>query len=809
VARIINTATDIDKLIGISSYHAYNALDSCVTREVFDKIAAKLDNQHTNSTYRDARALQAPVLSMTQTGCLVDQKTRGELLAKYQADGDFLTKQLKQLLFGYIDASIEFGFLPETERAKFADFNWRSGDQLKHFFYDILNMPAVLNDKGNPSVDRDALERLVRYPVATPYCKILMQLRDIGKAITDLTKDLDADGRFRASFNIAGTTTGRFSSYKSAFDTGSNAQNQDPLLRKMFCSDKGKKLAYVDLEQAEARLVGAILFNLFGDSKYLDACEGGDTHTNVAKMVWPDIIKSKADAEQPFYRNFSYRFICKRLGFGCLTPDHEVLTRNGWVPITEKPEEIMCWSPLKSFFDRPSDWFDFEYKGDMVDVEGTAISLSMTGNHRVFYTTDKKGGHTQACARDLPKSARIPLGSQYIGGKTAISSELARIIAAIQCDGYAQSGITYRFTLKKARKVARLKMLADNLGIKFSDFSQRNTYAIELGHNVPKYAGAYLLDWPSDALKAYIDEHKFWDGHQAETSTSISSVNFEHIEWLQTIGRLVGIGGNIQKPHKTGFSDNDCWPLQQNHRQFAHLSACETSQYFTQTRVLCPSVPSSAFYIRRNGKISVTGNSNYGGLAQTLSQETKIPRDVVGAFQNLYFETFPLLHEWHKRVACQVEDPGYIVSLMGRKRWFFGRADDDSTIREAIAYDPQESVAKILNIGLFNLWYKSYRGAGKLPLDFFFQVHDAVLLQYPEEQEAELLPQICSLIQTPITLRSARQFTIPAEAKIGWNWGDYDGHDNADGLVKWDRTCADGRTRSRPPSLSILDQQLR
>lgn len=49
------------------------------------------------------------------------------------------------------------------------------------------------------------------------------------------------------------------------------------------------RLTYIDLEQAESRVVGAICLRLFGDPSYLDACECGDVHSLVTSMNYPDL----------------------------------------------------------------------------------------------------------------------------------------------------------------------------------------------------------------------------------------------------------------------------------------------------------------------------------------------------------------------------------------------------------------------------------------------------------------------------------------------------------------------------------------
>jgi hypothetical protein len=69
-------------------------------------------------------------------------------------------------------------------------------------------------------------------------------------------------------------------------------------------------------------MVGYMCGLLFNDWRYLDACESGDLHTAVARMVWRDlpwtgdIRKDRKIAEQPFYRHHTYRDMCKRLGHG-------------------------------------------------------------------------------------------------------------------------------------------------------------------------------------------------------------------------------------------------------------------------------------------------------------------------------------------------------------------------------------------------------------------------------------------------------------------------------------------------------------
>jgi DNA polymerase-1 len=283
----------------------YNGLDCCVTAEVLEVLQPELDNQ-TNSTYAFSRALQGPVLEMRLRGIRIDLARRDEVVEEFTAKIDHLEANLQRIV------GESFGLW---------DFNWRSNPDLMELFYENIGIP-VIRKKGKPTVDRNALERMEAYLIARPLVAHIKAMRELGKKISMLKTEIDSDGRIRTSYNIGGTTTGRLSSSFSEFGTGTNLQNIEESLRSVFIADKGMKLGYFDAEQGESRCVGAIEWNLFNDGRYLDACESGDLHTSVAKLCWRDlpwtgdILADKEIAEAPYYRHYSRRFMCKKIGHG-------------------------------------------------------------------------------------------------------------------------------------------------------------------------------------------------------------------------------------------------------------------------------------------------------------------------------------------------------------------------------------------------------------------------------------------------------------------------------------------------------------
>lgn len=250
-------------------------------------------------------------------------------------------------------------------------FNPRSADQKKRLFYDFFghrentvsqaispNHPPPWNktrgitevltrgpDGYTPSTDRDTLEKIKAKYVgdprdaityAMPFLLLCLEAADLAKALDFLRCPLEK-GMFRSTFAGA-TETGRLSSRANSQGYGSNGQNVDPRLRTVFTVPMGYRLAALDYEQIESRIVGAICYRLFGAVNYLAATESGDLHSLACSMVWEDapwpkdftldwllkhgpfpkdLIKAaKAVAGKEFYRGKSMRDASKTLGHG-------------------------------------------------------------------------------------------------------------------------------------------------------------------------------------------------------------------------------------------------------------------------------------------------------------------------------------------------------------------------------------------------------------------------------------------------------------------------------------------------------------
>lgn len=307
----INTANMHPNLDAHTQHQVYNGLDCCLTFEIFEVLDRQLQQKnepYVSNIYSFERGMQAPALELMERGWKIDpvERENGQKLLRSRLDR--LRVCLDRMGFAIWDKGL----------------NANSPAQLKKFFYEVMGLPEQYNNnrgQKNVSTNREALEKLEAYFYAKPIINCILAIRETVKKLSVLETEISSDGRMRTSYNVAGTETGRWSSSSSADGSGTNLQNITPELRRMFVADRGYKLCYLDLEQAESRVVGLLVWRTCADATYLDACESGDLHTTVSKLVWPRLAwpGGKGDrelADAPFYRHFSYRDMAKRGGHG-------------------------------------------------------------------------------------------------------------------------------------------------------------------------------------------------------------------------------------------------------------------------------------------------------------------------------------------------------------------------------------------------------------------------------------------------------------------------------------------------------------
>lgn len=124
----------------------------------------------------------------------------------------------------------------------------------------------------------------------------------------------------------------------------------------------------------------------------------------------------------------------------------------------------------------------------------------------------------------------------------------------------------------------------------------------------------------------------------------------------------------------------------------------------------------------------------------------------------------PDLRRWQEGVREKVKSQRFLVSSFGRKRYFYGRLDDN-TYRAAIAFSPQNTVGELLQEAIQEIeddcpWIEN-----------LLNVHDEVVTQIEPNTIVESIQSIKKAMERKLVIHE-RELIIPCDFKAGPSWGD-------------------------------------
>lgn len=134
-------------------------------------------------------------------------------------------------------------------------------------------------------------------------------------------------------------------------------------------------------------------------------------------------------------------------------------------------------------------------------------------------------------------------------------------------------------------------------------------------------------------------------------------------------------------------------------------------------------------------------------------------------------EAIPGLKLWWAWVEKQLRQTRILRTCLGRRRIFFGRLDDQTTIRDAVAYEPQGIVGDVCN----EIFWKMDDFCRKQ--DFYtkpvLQVHDEVVIECEEKVwNGIAMVMQDTARQIELWICDDLPLIIPIDISIGPNWKD-------------------------------------
>lgn len=654
---------------------------------------------------------------------------------------------------------------------------WRSSEVKKKYLYETLGLPVQTQFKTKkPTVDKNALDKLYAKNRHIPELGVLKELNHYATLLSSFAgESLERQDVLHPSFNVHGTESGRLSS------SGPNIQNQPAGVRFMFVSryPAGRILSF-DFSGIENRIVAYLARDRkraswlvdpkFSEHKYLVS--------KFYDIPYDQVQKSK-DKNSPYD-------ICKHIVHGCLTPETEVLTPNGWVSIGAwTGEDIACFSNGHIFFESPMAYHKYDiYDQPLYTGRSRYLSCRVTADHKLVRYERQSKTYRDVLARDWEAKPHyvIPLNGIAEFGSDDTDYRLA---VAIQADAslYGNHAV---FHLVKKRKQQRLEMLLPSGSYKktpcnchpngFRYSVSSGVVSPVLGILTDKQFNANLLKVTRRRAEEILAECLLWDGCIEKRTTSYCSSILSNVVWMQTLAHLLGKTGTISTA-TGGYSGKPVYHVHFSRWPVAAFKSF-TTQHYTGP-VYCFTTLHGYFLIRHNGKISVTGNSDRMMGAKRIAEQFDIDFDLAKRVQAAWKSEISDTIRWQTRVAQESQRVGWTENAFGRKLWRW----ETGSGTKFVSFHPQSDAADVIyramiglmwrNINWPEAWAKRVAPIA-IPLPegatLFIQVHDELVVDCKPEVVDETRTILRQVMTQPWKELGGTSFPI-GEAE-GASWGE-------------------------------------
>ena len=320
---------------------------------------------------------------------------------------------------------------------------------------------------------------------------------------------------------------------------------------------------------------------------------------------------------------------------GCLDKDTEFLSESGWKKMNEyvegdrvlqynKNNEIASFvNPINYIVKGCDTFYHFENsKGlDQMLSEEHKMIVWQGYKNRGYKIKDyspleisekslEKGFYGVKCCFNI-----LQEGVNYTDNEI-------RLLVALSADGYIRKetkmGNRISFHLKKERKVNRLIDILGSLNISFKNyFAKDGTNYIEFYLDT-KFKKSLSFLWKANfnQLKVACEESLLWDGHSGYRNFFSSSIK-ENADAIQFAFSATGIRAGIYVSKSKKYKD--IYFVVPTKNSIVGINKHPEKVNSLDNKKYCFTVPDGYFIIRRNNKISITGNCGMNALQTSLT----------------------------------------------------------------------------------------------------------------------------------------------------------------------------------------------
>lgn len=726
----------------------YNGIDNCVQREVFDELYGRLRKSRQLRFYRlHYGDMLRPLFETSAHGFRCDTRERKKEHARRMARVIEAQDTLEQLAGEPLHAKVGLSHV-----------------RVKRFLYETLGLPrqwtrAKRDAPRKLTTDQTALKRLRlrhanKHVDAAQAIDCILTAQRESKLTAFLADAIeDRDGRVRCEYALSNEDmdkgTGRLKSRKNPLGTGSNLQNIDREVRRIYKPDEGCLLVSADL-------------CLAGDTKIARPW-GGDVaikDIQVGDPVWSHrrgyptigfVTAKQRNGSRPVvrvhFKEGTHHVIC--------TPEHKFLVRrkNRTVAVQarylRKNDAVIPFRRTRGVDGREVAYTRSAFQYTKTHV---AVARAAFGRRPPGYDTHHKDENP--LNNDPANLEYVPLRQhrKHHGEKS-----LARV--------------NEQYRLQRLRAVCKGR---DHRGKRNPHWGYRKGKTIRCC-----VCKTQVYDRPSRSRK-YCSTTCYKNAQQAKRNHRVARV--EPFGFASTYSITVepdhnyalADAGVVVKNSQAEWRVFAMYSNDPELMELARLSPLEFDIHRYNGSIIYEisenDVDDDERYIAKHVAHAIDYGLQALHLSEYLLKVTGqvFPVEQCQKFISAYLDSTPGPRAYQRWVRETVREKRMLVNTWGRQLPFFGPVLTDDQYRQGYAFPPQSDVVDLLNQWGFIPMYYYLRNSGEGAVNL--QLHDDVTWSCPPERVWPSIRFLHEQLERPRRYRG-NECTIPVAFKIQSAWG--------------------------------------
>ena len=315
----------------------------------------------------------------------------------------------------------------------------------------------------------------------------------------------------------------------------------------------------------------------------------------------------------------------------CVDLKTEILTVNGWKTKETLSNNDLIYSlnPKTQLIEiKPiTEIINLNYSGTVYEFKTKSVNQRVTSNHTMVGLLGKFDTYSEILAKDLIKrnTFKYILNGQLNSVGIDLSNSLLELYIAINADASINNpNNLIRFNLNKDRKKEYIKNLLNNLNIEYREYkyqegvNKRSSINFKLPHELLNWRlkglDVKLLNCSKEQFELILKAYSNTDGTSYGNYSTIYTSKKEEYDLLSQLATINGYTSTTTIRHQHGFSKGISYEM-----YFRKCSLSITNKIKESTIVSevnnepfwCIKTEFQNFFMRRKGKISLTGNCHY------------------------------------------------------------------------------------------------------------------------------------------------------------------------------------------------------